>query len=204
MVWAVALRVLEVLGWGPTGVCSSLKSAELLIMEEEGSEVFELAVSPLSSSGFPFILSTDGLTKLNNNHQKPTRSNHWSSAIYSSFPLRTCFYSFMFLGPSADEINGKSNFAVPLRNLHCECQELLRFTGASELWVPRSMAIQGSPSSVNAKIYCNSSVRMCLMLPHMDPMGPYNVTTHEAAGATPLMYCNIVKGQTGCERTNRE
>ena len=83
----------------------------------------------------------------------------------------------MFLGPSADKINGKSNFAVPLRNLNCECQELLRF------------------AVVNAKIYgtlkfflnCDSQDLLQFVsshvLPHMDPRGPYNVTAHEAAGA---------------------
>ena len=49
------------------------------------------------------------------------------------------FLLILFLGPSADKINGKINFAVPLRNLNCECQE--------------SIAIYSCIGIVNAKIY---------------------------------------------------
>ena len=98
-----------------------------------GSEVFELAVYFLSSSRFPFILSTDGLKKLNKNYQKPIRLNDWSTAIYSSFPLRTCFYSSCFWVRLRTKLMGKAILLCRCETWIVNAKSLLRFTVVSEL-----------------------------------------------------------------------
>ena len=69
---------------------------------------------------------------------------------------------------------------------NCKCQGLWHFQVLPQLWNPRSTAIRQF-----ACAWCCSTWTQLVhtMLQHMRPRRP-----------PPLMYCNIVMGQTGCER----
>ena len=82
-------------------------------------------------------------------------------------------------------VNAKSYCDLQLYR-NCECQDLWQFEVLPQLWMPRSTAIRQF-----ACAWCCPTWTQWVhtMLQHMRPRGP-----------PPLMYCNIVKSQTGCER----